>query len=138
MWWFKRTGEGQMRQRLKRRLGYTQVLGRNLGTPRLLPDNITLVQCALDLTKGDEQVFQHYFGEPMPLHWQHAVHAEGEAWGALAAKLFEMKKDTPSFDMRARQAQSLVQRAQNILLLQQQMITSPLSQHFQRELRRLS
>jgi hypothetical protein len=127
MWWFTKREERTMARRFKQRRGFAQRLARDATIARLAHNNTALAAEALRLSQEDEAVFERLFGEPMPVHVRTALHLETDVWIDIKNKLTN--------DHRALQRR--LTTIQKILVLEREMLHTPLVRRYQTALDRL-
>jgi hypothetical protein len=107
---------------------------------RLAADNVYLleriVKDTLPLVRDEAQEFADRFDEPLPGHVQRALDAEISMWERLEEGLTNLREETPTseeLDNYARRVRSYLCWHHDLILLEQDMVTSCLVQHYDKQ-----
>lgn len=122
MWWFTPNEERTFARRLNERRVLATRLSREAGILRLSRENTALAEAALRLAQGDEALFEHLYGEPMPAPLRIAVHLEVDVW--------MMIKNTLNNDER-RLLPRRLDNIQKLLTLEREMLHTPLTRRYE-------
>jgi hypothetical protein len=104
---------------------------------RAATDNVFMlehiIKRALPLAREEAQEFADAFGEPMPRHVRRTLDAEVSTWEHLEeglANLRERTVTTEDLDAYSLRVRSYLSRQYDLLLLEQEMVTSCLVEHY--------
>jgi hypothetical protein len=126
MWPFTRSPENRMHHRLLKRLRFAYLVGEDLSTQHLLPQNLRLIGEAQLLTHDDPVLYQHWFRHAMPSLLSRTVALETQAWQALGDQLHGLYKQQFYPDYFAAEAAKLIPHAkalQELLHLESLLLT---------------
>ena len=124
--------ERKMRSRIKQRLVTMQFLRRNVRQPRLLGENRRAAQRAFEAADTDDCIFGELFEEPLPVHWRNTLRLETDLWVAIVTTLESWQREPADVQSQAGAVRAELDRIERLLNLELQMLTSPLSRHFQK------
>lgn len=137
MLWFTKDKRSRMTRRYKERQGTSALLARDLHVYDTLPSLISLTEQGFSRAQADEQEFVKLFGEPMPEHLLIAVHLETDLWVALRTTLESARNvlNPQDYERLLPQLRHRIGLLDKTLALEAEIMYSPLSRHFQEQLR---
>jgi len=117
-----------MHHRLLDRLRTAYVVGEDLSTHRLRDDNLHRIMEARDSAHDDPVLYQHWFGNPLPILYAQAVAIELRVWKHLGKALHELTTQGYYPDVFRSEADKLTPETrdlQELLHLEAVLVTRP-------------
>lgn len=129
-----------MRYRIKKRLRLAHHIKGKLSTRSALPSIHQAIHDAMYIVAGEMEFYKMLFSEEMPWHYKHAVSLEIEIWINLRNALDTIMKPNlpgPEYEGKARYYRALLETLMLIERMQLEMLTSPLVQKYESELKEI-
>jgi hypothetical protein len=137
--WAHTNNERRFQRRLKEREAILGLLRLTLHHRKTLPDSERLARQGFEHADTDPILYAETFGEPLPEHWRQAIRYETDTWAALITTLQELRtRPAAAYNEHRKDLRTEAQRITRLIELEQHMLRSPLTKHFERAMEHLA